>query len=409
MRFIVIFLTFLMVLFSGCQNEEEPNLPKDQRNESIDESFVKSHNTFGFNLLQTIFEDESEENLFISPTSVLVALSMLYNGADGMTQDEIAKTLQLEGIDVDNLNKANAAFLTLFNQETDDITVKLANSIWINDDFEFQEEFKQRMDKYYAAKTEAVDILDHTSVKKINDWVSQATNEKIEKMIQNLPSNFVALLINAIYLDAAWTIPFDKSLTEERSFYITDNMDVTVPLMMKRDHFNYLETDQFQAVQLPYGEKASIHMTVMLPKEDLVVDELLKTMVYDDWKKWQTKFSEQEGTVLLPKFTLEYETILNDYLIDLGMPSAFSEQADLTKLVKDSNDLFVSEVKQKSFLDVNEEGTEAAAATSIMIVEMSAVDGDEPFYMEVNRPFIITITDVETDAILFIGVIKDPS
>src|SRR5690625_2295834 len=405
MRFTLYLLTALLITLVGCQDEQQGN---GQPTETVDESFIQSHNTFGFNLLQNIAENETD-NIFISPTSVLVALSMLYNGADGMTQDEIAETLQLDGIDITTLNEANETLLSILDQETDDITLKLANSLWLNDDFEFQEQFAEHMDKYYDAMIETIDIYDTKAVERINDWVSEATNEKIDQMIQSIPPNLVAIIMNAIYLDAAWTIPFDENLTEDKPFYLADDVEVNVPLMVLREQFAYFENDDFQAIQLMYGEQSEMSMTVMLPTEDSSVNELIDSISRDNWKNWQTQFNEQEGTILLPKFTLEYDITLNDTLIALGMPSAFNDQADLTKLIKDSNDLYVSEVKQKSFIDVNEEGTEAAAATSIAIMEMSAVDGDEPFYMEVNRPFLIAITDNETEAILFIGAIKDPS
>lgn len=404
MRFTFYLLITLMLAFSGCQNNEQP---QDKPTETVDESFIQSHNTFGFNLLQNIAENE-DDNIFLSPSSILVALSMLYNGADGMTQDEIAETLQLDGIDVATLNEANSALLSILDRETEDITLKLANSLWINDDFEFQEQFAKHMEEYYDATIEAIDIYDPNSPKLINDWVSDATNKKIDEIVESIPSSLVAYIINAIYLDAGWTIPFDETLTEDKPFYLANGDVVNVPLMMLRDNFNYLENDDFQAIQLTYGDDSEMNMTVILPTEDSSADEFVQSMSKDDWNKWQTQFNEQEGTILLPKFTLEYDITLNDTLIALGMPSAFNEQADLTKLVKDSNDLYVSEVKHKSFIDVNEEGTEAAAATSIAIMEMSATDQDEPFYMEVNRPFIISITDNETEANLFIGVIKDP-
>src|SRR5690625_2143142 len=405
MRFTLYLLTALLITLVGCQDEQQGN---GQPTETVDESFIQSHNTFGFNLLQNIAENETD-NIFISPTSILVALSMLYNGADGMTQDEIAETLQLDGIDVATLNDANSALLSILDRETEDITLKIANSLWINDDFEFQEQFAKHMEEYYDATIEAIDIYDPNSPKLLNDWVSDATNKKIDEIVESIPSSLVAYIINAIYLDAGWTIPFDETLTEDKPFYLANGDVVNVPLMMLRDNFNYLENDDFQAIQLTYGDDSEMNMTIILPTEDSSADELVQSMSKDDWNKWQTQFNEQEGTILLPKFTLEYDITLNDTLIALGMPSAFNEQADLTKLVKDSNDLYVSEVKHKSFIDVNEEGTEAAAATSIAIMEMSATDQDEPFYMEVNRPFIISITDNETEAILFIGAIKDPS
>lgn len=202
MRLIIYLLIALIVVISGCQND---STQKTKPTEPVNESFIQSHNTFGFDLLQQIAESESD-NVFISPTSILVALSMLYNGADGVTKDEIAEILQVDGIDAVTLNESNAALLAALDSDTDDITLKLANSLWINDAFEFQELFAEQMNDYYHALIEAIDINDEKSLHMINDWVSDATNEKIKKMIDFIPSNMVALIMNAIYLDASWTV-----------------------------------------------------------------------------------------------------------------------------------------------------------------------------------------------------------
>jgi len=405
MRYILFTLTILLIILTGCQNDKQPSA--DVAHKKLDKSFMQSHNEFGFKLFQQIAETE-KDNIFISPTSVLIALSMLYNGSDGLTKDEIAETLQSEGIDMATLNEMNAALLASLGKETDDITLELANSLWINDNFELTDQFTSNMSGYYEAMIEAIDINDTQSIQMINDWVSEATNEKITKMIEDIPPNMVLLIMNAIYLDAAWTIPFDENATENKPFHLANDETSDIPLMMRQEKFAYLENNDFQAIQLPYGADSQMNMTVILPDEDKSIDQFMQSLSNEQWEKWQEQFSEQEGTILLPKFTLEYEVNLNDPLAALGMPSAFNDQADLTKLVKDSDHLSVSEIKHKSYLDVNEEGTEAAAVTSIMVVEMSAVVDEEPFYMEVNRPFLIAITDHDTDAILFIGAIKDP-
>lgn len=397
----------LLIVFVGCQKVDEPST-NDQVDVDIDTNFIDAQNSFGFNLFQQLAA-EDDDNIFLSPTSVFVALAMLYNGADGVTKDEIAEVLQIETIDLAELNTASANLLNVLNQETDEITVQLANSLWINEEFEFQDEYVESLTNYFQAMVEQIDISDDVSIEKINQWVDAATNGLIDEMVDSLPPNLVAIILNAIYLDANWTIPFDENQTVEKPFYPTEDSEKTVPLMTLNDELFYMENDDFQAVQLMYGDDAEMGMTVILPEVDSSPDEIIADLNLKNWSNWQDKFAEQEGTLLLPKFTLEYEVNLNDPLIHLGMGSAFDERADLSNLIKDAENLAVSEVKHKSFLDINEEGTEAAAATSVEIVEMSAIDGPEPFYMEVNRPFIIAITDHQTNALLFLGAIKDPA
>lgn len=397
----------LLVILVGCQNVDQPST-NNKVDVDIDADFIDAQNSFGFKLLQQLATAD-DDNIFISPTSVFVALSMLYNGADGITKDEIAEVLQIEEVDLAKLNASSADLLKALNQESDEITVQLANSLWINEEFEFQDEYAESLTNYFQAMVEQIDITDEASIEKINQWVDDATNGLIDEMIDSLPSNLVAIILNAIYLDANWTIPFDENQTVEKPFYFSKDSQKDIPLMTLNDELFYMENDDFQAVQLMYGDDAEMGMTIILPDEQSTVDEIVKSLSTNQWAKWEDQFSEQEGTLLLPKFTLEYEVKLNDPLIDLGMGSAFDERADLSSLIKDAENLAVSEVKHKSFLDINEEGTEAAASTSIGIVEMSAIDGPEPFYMEVNRPFIIAITDHQTGALLFLGVIKDPS
>src|SRR5690625_2004769 len=397
----------LLIVFVGCQKVDEPST-NDQVDVDIDTNFIDAQNSFGFNLFQQLAA-EDDDNIFLSPTSVFVALAMLYNGADGVTKDEIAEVLQIETIDLAELNTASANLLNVLNQETDEITVQLANSLWINEEFEFQDEYVESLTNYFQAMVEQIDISDDVSIEKINQWVDAATNGLIDEMVDSLPPNLVAIILNAIYLDANWTIPFDENQTVEKPFYPTEDSEKTVPLMTLNDELFYMENDDFQAVQLMYGDDAEMRMTVILPEVDSSPHEIIADLNLKKWSNWQDEFAEQEGTLLLPKFTLEYEVNLNDPLIHLGMGSALDERADLSNLVKDAENLAVSEVKHKSFLDINEEGTEAAAATSVEIVEMSAIDGPEPFYMEVNRPFIIAITDHQTNALLFLGAIKDPA
>lgn len=371
------------------------------------QKITSANNELGFKLLHHVEPDELG-NIFISPTSLFMALSMLYNGADGHTKEEIAHTLQAQGIDVHELNKANASLMSALNKQSDDISLRVANSIWLNEDFHFQKDFREHTEDYFNAEIEEIDVHDLEAPKLINDWVNKATNGKIEEIVQSLNPNLVTMLINAIYLDAGWTIPFNEDLTEERPFYLEDGSTKHAPLMMLKEKLSYLENELFQAVTLTYGDNQEMSMTILLPHEQANVSDFKKIMTYENWETWNTEFSQQEGTLLLPRFQIEYDILLNEALQSLGMTTAFNEQADLSQMVEENVSLFISQVMQKTYIDVNEEGTEAAAVTSIDIEQTSAPVEEAPFYMEVNRPFLLTITDHETEAILFMGMINDP-
>jgi len=367
---------------------------------------VSPANELGFKLLKEVEADENN-NIFISPTSLFMALSMIYNGADGVTKDEIAGVLHSEGIDVEELNKANASMISVLNKDVDDIQLNIANSIWLNNKFTFQEDFEKNNKDYFNAEITEIDIADSNSAEQINNWVKEATKDKIEGIVDSpLDANLLAVLINAIYFKGSWTNEFDKNETTDRPFQLLDGSVKNVPLMAMKEEFSYFENEKFQAITLPYGD-GEMSMKVFLPKENSSLEEFKTVLTSENWATWQKEFEVEEGTILLPKFQLEFEVSLNEALKSLGMTSAFDGNANFTKMINEDEQVSITNVKQKTFIDVGEEGTEAAAVTGIeMGIESALII--EPFYMEVNRPFFFTITDDETDTILFMGSISTP-
>lgn len=367
---------------------------------------ISGNNGLGFAVLMEA-EPDSDGNIFISPTSLVLALAMTYNGADDLTEEEMSAVLGVAGMSKDELNKASASFMSMLHSHTEDVELNIANSIWINQRYHFQDHFSKNVRDYYNAKMEEINVGDSESAAMINNWVKDATNGRITDIVEApLNPDLVSILINAIYFKGDWHYQFDKKLTEERAFYSGDGTEKNVPLMRLSRELTYLENDDFQAVSLPYkGEKMS--MKVFLPKNGKGLHELHDILTNENWQEWLELFNKKEGTILLPKFKLEYETELNDTLKKLGMESAFYKGADFTKMIEEPDPIWIDKVKQKTYIDVNEEGTEAAAVTSVEIVTESA-PVDPPFYMEVNRPFFIALTDDVTGTILFMGEIHNP-
>jgi serine protease inhibitor len=405
---IPILLAGLLPLSScGTNNIESPAVysnAKHQINFGKEDykKVVKASNQFGFNLLTQI---DPTKNLFISPASAFLALSMVYNGADGETKDEMTDVLQTGGIDTTQLNQANASLMALLTKNTKQINVSIGNSIWLNEHYHFEDDFAQNTKDYYHAETQEIDVMDKDSSKLINEWVKEATNKKIDKIASDrLDPNMVAMLINAIYFKGTWKYEFDKKYTKNRPFHLQDGTISDVPLMLLEEKLDYLETEGFQAIKLPYGDN-DMSMTVFLPKGPL--DEFSQTLTNDNWEKWNKNFQQNEGTLLLPAFKLDYEKELSSELIALGMNTAFEEKANFSKMIKEDIPIWISKVKQKAYIKVSEEGTEAAAATAVEMKTESAVLGG--FHMEVNKPFFFTITDNESGTILFMGSIQDPS
>ena len=400
-----------MMMIAGCGKDKDQSDLQISKNVEFGktdyEKITDSNNQLGFTVLSEA-EPNKDGNIFISPTSLFMALSMVYNGADGVTKDEMAKVLQVEGIEADELNRANASLMNLFHSSSEKIQLNIANSIWLNENFHFQDDFAKNNRDYFNAEIQEIDIFDSESPKMINQWVEEKTNGKIEEIVDSpLDPDLVTVLINAIYFKGDWKYEFDESQTEDRPFYLKDGSTKDVPLMSLEEKLAYMENETLQAVSLPYGEENEMSMNVILPKENVDLEEFQNMLTYENWQKWTSEFQVKEGTLLLPKFQLEYEATLNDMLKKLGMTTAFAKGANFGKMIQEGDPLWISTVKQKTYLDVNEKGTEAAAATSVeMVTESFNMDG--PFRMEVNRPFVIAITENRSNTILFLGEINNP-
>lgn len=408
-----VFLVMIgVLLLTSCGTENSGDHLDIRSNAYYGESdylkIVSSNNEFGFKVLSEI-KNDSNENIFFSPTSLMMALSMVYNGANGVTIDEMGKVLHTEGIDVNDLNQANASLLSMLNKDTEQIDLNIANSIWLNEGYHFKDDFAQHTQDYFNAEFETINFANNDAPKRINDWVKQATNNKIDEIVDSpLDENLVSILINAIYFKGDWKHEFDKALTDDNEFFVSETDTETIPFMTLNEELAYMENDQFQAVTLPYGNE-EMNMKVFLPHEDVSDHDLDDILTQDNWTHWNDHFHKKEGTVVLPKFTIEYEVELNEALKSLGMLSAFDQDdANFSNMIIEEDPLWLSRIKQKAYADFNEEGTEAAAATSVEMKTTSApIDG--PFYMNVNRPFFIAITDDATDTILFMGSIVNPA
>ncbi|WP_400194357.1 serpin family protein [Lysinibacillus telephonicus] len=397
-------ITLLCISLIGCGTKDDTSSSKILSNAEFNEDdyyeLVQPNNTLGFQLLSTAPKD-NEGNLFISPTSLLMALAMVYNGADGKTKEEMAKIL---GQQTDQVNKANASLINRLLQTSDNVELAIANSIWLNENYQFQDDFKINVQDYFNAEINEINVTDNESVTNINNWVKKETNGKINEIVQDpLDPDLVSILLNAIYFKGDWKYEFDKNQTSEDTFY---GQTKSASFMKLEEELSYLENNLFQAVSLPYGD-GTLSMKVFLPKKNVSLKEVEDELTQENWQKWSSQFTKKEGTLLLPKFKLEYEIELNDALKMLGMPTAFEKDADFSNMIQESVPLWISKVKQKTYIDVNEKGTEAAAATSIEVVTESAIISDS-FYMNVNHPFIFSIVDDETGMILFLGSISSP-
>lgn len=369
------------------------------------------YNRFGLGLFSQIARSDSGKNVFISPASAAFALAMLYNGTGGTTRTEMTAALGLGGLPLEELNEANSSLLNSLGKGDSNVELAVANSIWYRNTFQFRQDFLARTRQSYSAEVSALDFDDPGAPGIINEWVKQGTRDKISKMIDQISPDDVMFLMNAVYFKGKWTYPFSRELTSDRDFHRLDGATTQIPMMQQTRELEYFATEAFQAVRLPYG-KGSCSMLLFLPAGDYGLQTLVTAITPERLAEWQTQFRSQDLHLMMPRFTLKYEIFLNDPLTALGMKSAFDpELADLSGLwdrpAAGSFNLFVSYVRQKTFVEVNEEGTEAAAVTDIGIKATSVPP--PPIEMIVDRPFICAIVDDHSGLILFMGAIIDPA
>ncbi|MEH1944330.1 MAG: serpin family protein [Nostoc sp.] len=385
----------------------QPETPLQKKTLNTDTKIVESSNKFGFKLFSEVLKnDRAEKNVFISPSSVAIALAMTYNGASGSTQQAMAKTLELQGMNLAEINSSYAAALKqLLDNQDAKVQLSIANSLWANQDVSFAPDFLKRTQDFYQAKVSNLNFKDAAAPSIINNWVKENTKGKIAKIVETIKPDQVLFLINAIYFKGNWSNEFDKSQTAQYPFYFTSGRRKQHPMMSQDGDYRYYESKQFQAVSLPYGKDGKVSFYIFLPKQNSNLKAFYQNLNVENWEKWMTQFKKQKGFIRLPRFKTEYDITLNDALKTLGMGEAFSNKANFSGMGKN---FAISEVKHKTFVEVNEEGTEAAAATSVGIVTTSFRDEPEPFRMIVDRPFFCAIRDNQTGSLLFMGSIIEP-
>ncbi len=360
---------------------------------------VSSSNTFGINVFQQLVEQNISENIFMSPTSLAMALSMTYNGADGDTQEAMARALELHGMSLEEVNQASAALMERLRNLGEDIHLDMANSLWAREGEEFGADFLKRNEEFYGAKISTLDFSDPKAPSIIDAWVKEKTGGKIEKIVEQIPGGIILYLIDAVYFKGAWAVKFDRQYTRERDFTLLDGSKKKVPMMMTGSKdFKYLKGDNFDAVGLPYGD-GSVSMYIFVPHRESSLKGFYGELRAGNWDDWMSRFQQSEITVVMPRFNLEYDIVLNDALANLGMGVAFDPNAaDFSRMC--SGKVWIDEVKQKTFLEVNEEGTEAAAVASVKMKKGPGV--------YVDRPFFCAIRDNDTGAILFVASVVEP-
>jgi serine protease inhibitor len=392
---------------NGAGVAQPAEVTKPNNSSTMNSNLAAASNAFGFDLFQQLRRQEADKNVFFSPLSVMVALAMTYNGAAGETKKAMARALKIEGMNDDALNRASAELLKALKSSDPKIELAVANSLWARGGTRFNEDFLARNRQFYGAEISTLDFNSPQSTATINRWVSASTKGKISKIIDKIDPQEVMFLINAVYFKGQWQKRFEKTLTKEQPFHLSGGQQKPVPMMAQSGNYLYQRGDKFQAVNLPYG-KGGVSLYLFLPDQGSSLDEFMKGLSFQKWEELVHNFKDTPGDVKLPRFKLDYEKTLNDALKSVSMGVAFNpREADFSG-IRPERDLFISEVKHKAVVEVNEEGTEAAAATSIGIAITSARQTPERFSFIADRPFLMAIRDSQTGAILFMGTVADP-
>jgi serpin B len=406
-----------VVLASGAMLQSEKTrivTPEVSGGDRAD--LTDGNGAFAFDLYQCLKEEDG--NLFYSPYSISAALAMTYAGAGGATAEQMAGALHFDLPQ----NDLHPAFNWLERElakrgegaegkDDEGFRLNVVNAIWGQKDYEFKVAFLDTLAENYGAGLRILDFINQSEESRItiNDWVSEQTEERIQDLIP--PDGITTLtrlvLTNAIYFNAAWESQFLEEATTDLPFYLLNGGSVTVPMMRQTGPFGYTEEDNYQAVELPY-DGGELSMVILLPDEDKFI-EFENNLDYEQADRIIDRLDDKQVKLTMPKFEFESDFSLKQALSALGMAEAFSGSADFSGMTC-NNDLFIGDVIHKAFVSVDENGTEAAAATAVMMV-MSAPGPapEEPVTVTIDRPCIFLIRDIETGAILFIGRVMNPS
>jgi serpin B len=406
-------LCLLIIGIASCKKSgiAPPGIKgKDLGLTSLDLQKVTADNAFAIKLFKNLDSANAASaatagsNLFVSPLSVSFALGMTSNGAAGQTLTAFQNTLNFAGLTQAQVNNYYNTLITNLPQLDPNTTVDIANSIWYRQDFSVLPQFLQTNSTNFHAQIQALDFTSPTAKTTINNWVSNNTKGFIPTIIDQIPSDAEMFLVNAIYFKSSWQESFDPANTKQQAFYLADNSQVQTSFMTGNIDFNYYTDANVNVYELPYSNN-KYSMVIVLPIGSNTVPQLTAALSPAQWQTWMTDLKPVNSPITLPKFKFSFGANLNDALTDLGLGVAFSDDANFS-LINPTASLKISQVLHKAFVETDESGTTAAAATSVGIITSIAF---QPFTTVINRPFIFAIREVSSGLIVFAGTVNNPT
>ena len=374
------------------------------RSASAEAAVVEKSNLFARDLLAAAMAADPEENVLVSPLSASMALGMALNGARGATYDQMQATLGFADVAVDTINNGYRGLMTNLPMADSTVNTQIANSAWYRHGFEVEPTFLNTVRAFFDATVAGLDFSNASAADTMNQWVSEKTNGRIESIIEPpIDSRTVLFLINAVYFRGPWQYAFDPEKTTDAPFHIAEGESESIPMMDQTREFPHGRDGSLQIVDLPFGEGA-FAMTVLVPADGSNIDDEIGSMDETRWESILDKLTTRRVRVVLPRFRVEYDKSLKETLQSLGMTDPFMPNvADFTGISATPPPLYISEVKQRTFVEVSEEGAEAAGSTSVGIGVTSL-----PPSVIADRPFAYLIRERESSAILFAGVLRRP-
>lgn len=400
-------LFFFILLSCSSDDTSIPELPdaKPIVMKAQFENKLKNNNDFAFDLFKATYKNEDKTNLFVSPLSVDMALGMTWNGAAGETKTEMQAALRNQGYTPEDINEYAKTLREALINADPSTKLAIANSIWTRSGFDVEQSFIDVNKTNYNAEVKALDFSSPNAIKEINNWCATNTNNKIPEILDNIPSDAVMYLINAIYFKGIWKYQFDKKNTQVLPFTKENGTTQNVKMMNQTENLGYTVDENARYLEMPYGNKA-FSMIIALPQPEKDLKDVIQNISNDSWSNATKNIQIRSIKLQLPRFRLECDYNMEDAILpDMGMKLAFSASlADFTGINKDGG-LYISLVKHKTFVEVNEEGTEAAAVT-VVGGELS-VGPSTPISFTINQPFLFAIKENSTGIILFIGKIGE--
>jgi serpin B len=405
MKRIIFFFAF-GILLAACNDKNVEPVVSDLTPTEKSAKIIAADNEFGFELFQKVNASlEEPKNTLVSPLSVSLALAMVYNGTAGNTKTQMEEMLHKANLTPEDINQSYKDMVAALVSHDPKVELSISNAIFYRNTFAVKPDFITTNQNFYQAEVEGLDFTNAAAtLEKVNGWVNTKTKGKIDKIIEEVSDDAVMYLLNAIYFNGEWKYRFDTKNTFESPFTKEDGNTVQVPTMNIENPFNYYSNPSFELLEMPYGS-GKYSMLIFLPETGKTTNDLISQLTADNVNDWVSKMTEQKKKVYLPKFEFKFEDSLVDELTALGMTDAFNaSSADLSGISEVAK-LVISEVKHKSYIKVDERGTEAAAVTGIT-VEVTSVGPDNSF--RVDHPFVFAIREKDTNAILFVGKVMNP-